>query len=208
MPSLRITEARMIARYKTYFLPMLLLLMSLAGCKVDSINPISSLESAQPDVTLYGLWRHKAKGELTYVHIGPEFSLTTGDAAVANKRTRIILIDHKANGITEEAHVAYTSRVGKQRYLNVVQVEDGKPAGYIFVQYTLIDNNTLRFSMMNEDVLKAAIRSGQIKGTTRGEGLTSETAITAESGEIENYLRRDGGKLFTNPVVLRRVQDR
>ena len=62
--------------------------------------------------------------------------------------------------------------------------------------------------VFNEDVLKAAIRSGRIKGTTRGEGLTSETAIAAESGEIEDYLKRDGGKLFTNPVVLRRVLDR
>jgi hypothetical protein len=92
--------------------------------------------------------------------------------------------------------------------LNVVQVEDGKTVGYIFVRYALIDNDTLRFSTLNEDVLKAAISSGQIKGTTRGDGLTSETAITAESGEIENYLRRDGGKLFTKSLVLRRVQDR
>jgi hypothetical protein len=199
----------MIARYQAYCFSMLLLLISVAGCKVDSISPISSLESTQPDVTIYGVWRYKAKGELVYVHIGPEFSLTTSDAAAAtNKRTKIILIDHKPNGITDEAYLAYASRIGKQRYLNVVQVEDGKPAGYIFVQYTLTDNNTLRFSMMNEDVLKAAISSGQIKGTTRGEGLTSETAITAESGEIENYLKRESGKLFTNPVVLRRVQDR
>jgi len=199
----------MIARYKMYFFSMLLLLMSLAGCKVDSVNAISSLESAQPDVTLYGVWRYKAKGELVYVHIGPEFSLSTSDAAAAaNKRTKLILIDHKPNGITDEAYVAYASRIGKQRYLNVVQVEEGKPVGYIFVQYALIDNNTLRFSTINEDVLKAAITSGQIKGTTRGEGLTSETAITAESAEIENYLRRDGAKLFTSPVVLRRVQDR
>ena len=199
----------MIARCKTYFFSVLLVLMSLAGCKVDSINPISPLESAQPDATLYGVWRYKAKGELVYVHIGPEFSLTTSDAVTAkNKRTKIILIDHKPNGITDEAYVAYTSTIGKQRYLNVVQVEEGKPAGYIFVQYTLVDSNTLRFSMMNDDVLKAAITSGRIEGTTRGEGLTSETAISAKSAEIENYLRRDGGKLFTNPVVLRRVQDR
>ena len=195
------------ARYRMFLFPVLLLLMSVAGCKVDSINPITSLESTQPDVALHGVWRYKAKGELTYVHIGPAFSVTGGDAAsVANKRTRIIMIDYKPNGITDEAYVAYTSMIGKERYLNVVQVEDGKPVGYILVRYTLIANNTVRFSMMNEEVLKAAIRSGQIKGTTRGEGLTSETAITAESGEIESYLKRDGGKLFTNPVVLKRVQ--
>jgi hypothetical protein len=198
-----------IARYKLQFFAMVLLLLSLAGCKVDSINPISSLESAQPDATLYGAWRYKAKGELTYVHIGPEFSLaTSGAAPAANKRTKIILIDYKPNGITDESYVAYASRIGTQRYLNVAQVEDGKTVGYIFVRYALTDNNTLRFSTINEDALKAAIKSGQIKGTTKGDGVTSETAITAESGEIENYLRRDGAKLFTKSLVLTRVQDR
>jgi hypothetical protein len=199
----------MIAGHKVGFFPLLLLLMGLAGCKVDSINPISSLDNAQPDAALYGVWRYKEKDELTYVHIGPEFSLSIDDpAAAANKRTRIILIDHKPNGMTDEAYVAHGSRVGKRRYLNVVQLEDGKPVGFIFVQYTVIDKNTLRFAMINDEVLKAAISAGQIKGTIRGEGLTSETAITAESGEIENFLKRDDGKLFANPVVLKRVKDR
>jgi hypothetical protein len=190
------------------FLPLLLLLVGLVGCKVDSINPISSLDKAQPDVSLYGVWRYRINGELTYVHIGPEFSLSKSDAAAANKRIKIILIDHKPNGITEEAHVAHGSRVGKQRYLNVAQFEEGKPVGYIFVQYTLVDQNTLRFSAINDDLLKTAIRSGRIKGTIHGEGLTSETAITAESVEIESFLKQEGAKLFAKPVVLKRVQDR
>jgi hypothetical protein len=110
--------------------PLLLLLTGLAGCKVDSINPISSPEDAQPDTAIHGVWRYRAKGELTYLHIGPEFSLGKSDtAAAAKKRTRIILIDHKPNGLTVEAYVAHGSRVGKRRYLNVVQVDEGKPAG-------------------------------------------------------------------------------
>lgn len=198
----------MIAR-NAALLPLMLLVIGLAGCKVDSINPISAVDSAQPDVSLYGVWRYKAKGELSYVHIGPEFSLSTSEtAAAAAKRTRIVIVDHKANGITDEAYVAYPSRIGKQRYLNVVQVEEGKPVGFIFVQYALIDQNTVRFATMNEDALKAAIGSGQIKGTTRGEGLSSETAITAVSGDIEKFLARYGGKLFTDPFVLTRVRDR
>jgi hypothetical protein len=195
----------MTARYQMHLFPLLLLLASLAGCKVDSINPISSLEGAQPDTTLNGVWRYEAKGELVYVHIGPDFLLATSDTAKKN-RIRIILVDHKPNGITDDAYVAYASRIGRDRYLNVMQVEAGKPVGYIFVRYTLIDDNTVRFWMMNEEALKSVIRDGQIKGTTRGEALASETAITAESPEIENYLRRDGGKLFTNPVVLKRMR--
>ena len=188
---------------------LLFLVVGLAGCKVDSINPISAGDDARPDTALYGVWLHKEKGELTYVHIGPEFSLGAGSAAAkANRRTRIVLIEHKTNGLTDEAYVAHGSRIGKRRYLNVLQVEDGKPAGYIFVQYALIDGNTLRFSMLDEEALKAAIRAGRIKGTTRGQGLASETAITAESAEIADFLGQDGGKLFAKSLVLKRVPRR
>jgi len=197
----------MSARYTFSVVLLLLLIAGLAGCKVDSVNPISSFDSAQPDTAIYGVWRFQAKDELSYLHIGPEFSL--GDAGKpANKRTRIVIIDHKPNGLTDEAYVAYTSRVGKQRYLNVVQSEGDKTVGYLFVQYTLVDRNTLRFATIDEDALKAAIRAGRIKGTTRGEGLSSETAITADSAEIEKFLSADGAKVFSAPFVVRRVQAR
>ena len=190
------------------FFPLLLLLASLAGCKVDSVNPISSLDNAQQDAALYGVWRYRDQDELTYVHIGPDYSLDSGTGAAENKRIKIILIDHSPNGMTEEDHVAHGSRVGKRRYLNVVQVEEDRPVGFVFVQYALLDKNTLRFSLMDDEALKTAIRAGQIKGTIHGEGLASETAITAESDEIENFLKKDGARLFGKPVVLKRVVER
>jgi len=70
------------------------------------------------------------------------------------------MIDHKPNGLTDEAYVAFTSRVGRQRYLNVVQSEGDKTIGYLFVRYTLVDRNTLRFATISEDALKAAVRTG------------------------------------------------
>ena len=187
--------------------PLLLLTAVLAGCKVDSVNPISSFESARPDAAIYGVWRYKDKDELSYLHIGPEFSLTDA-ASPGNRRTRIVVVDHKRNGLTDEAYVAYTSRVGKQRYLNVVQADGARTVGYLFVQYTLVDRNTLRFATVDEDALEAAIRAGRIKGTMRGEGPSSQTVITADSPEIEGFLATDGGRLFASPFVVRRVQAR
>ena len=187
--------------------PLLLLTAVLAGCKVDSVNPISSFESARPDTAIYGGWRYKDKDELSYLPIGPEFSLTDA-ASPGNRRTRIVVVDHKRNGLTDEAYVAYTSRVGKQRYLNVVQADGARTVGYLFVQYTLVDRNTLRFATVDEDALEAAIRAGRIKGTMRGEGPSSQTVITADSPEIEGFLATDGGRLFASPFVVRRVQAR
>ena len=187
--------------------PLCLLIAVLTGCKVDSVNPISSFDSTKPDTAIYGVWRYQDKDELSYIHIGPEFSMA--DAATpGNRRTKIVVVDHKRNGLTDEAYVAFTSWVGKQRYLNVVQAEGATTVGYLFVRYTLVDRDTLRFAMMDEKALEAAIRTGRIRGETRGEGLSSQTVITAESSEIERFLATEGRKLFAAPFVVRRVQAR
>jgi len=178
----------------------------LAGCKVDTVHPISAAGVTPPDRSIYGAWQYREKGELTYVHIGPEFSLAAaGTAPPADQRTRIVIVDHKPNGLTGEAYVAHGSRLGQARYLNVLQVEDGKPAGYILVRYALAGRDTLRFSTVSEDALKAAIGAGRIAGSVRGAGLSSETAMTAGSAEIEAFLRAEGDRMFGKPVVLRRV---
>jgi hypothetical protein len=185
----------------------IVLLLAAGGCKVDSVNPISPPETAEADMALYGVWRYQGKDELAYVHIGPEFALTTASdpAADRHKRTRIVIVDHKPNGMTDEAYVAHGSRIGKQRFLNVVQL-DGGPAGFKFVRYGLVDRDTLRFSAITPEALKAAIGAGRVKGSTRGEGLAATSVITAESAEIADFLRRHGDKLFGAPMTLKRVR--
>ncbi|MCC7326169.1 MAG: hypothetical protein IT521_05125 [Burkholderiales bacterium] len=185
---------------------LVLLLAGLAGCKVDSINPISPPEAAHADPALYGLWRYREKDELVYVHIGPEHSLVK--SADQGRPLRIVIVDHKPGGVTDEAYTAYASRAGKQRYLNIVQAEGNKEVGFLFVRYTLANPNTLRFSMIEDAALQAAIGAGRIAGTVRGEGAASQTTITAASGEIERFLVQEGGKLFGPPLVLKRVPDR
>jgi hypothetical protein len=148
--------------------------LRLAGCKVDD-HPISPVAGAGGPRC-----GRAARRATSYVHIGPQHSL--GDAAAANGRLAIVVVDHKP-AVTEDEYVAHVSRVGRQRYLNVVQTEDGKPAGYLFVRYTLLDRDTLQFATIDADALKAAIAAGRIKGTVRGEGLSSETTITAGSDE-------------------------
>ena len=189
--------------------PLLFVVACLAGCPIDSVNPISPIETAEADPAIYGLWRYQSKDEITYVHIGPEFALRSvrDPAADKQKRTRIVVVDHKTNGMTDEAYVAHGSRIGKQRFLNVAQL-DGGPVGFTFVRYALADRDTLRFAAIDPDALKAAIGAGRIKGTTRGHGLSARNVITAESGEVAEFLRRQGDKLFGAQMTLKRVPNR
>ena len=188
-------------------LVLLLLAAVLAGCPIDTINPISPVETAEADPAIHGLWRYQAKDEVAYVHIGPEFALKSvrDPAADKHKRTRIVVVDHKPNGLTDEAYIAHGSRVGKQRFLNVVQL-DGGPTGFTLVRYALADRDTLRFSSIDPEALKAAISAGRIKGNTRGQGLSARAVMTAESAEVADFLRRSGDKLFGPPMTLKRVR--
>ena len=184
-------------------------LAALAACKVDSIHPITPADEARPDSAIYGVWQHREKDEITYVHIGPEFSLS-GDKPTRDtpRRMRIVLVEHKSNGLTDEEFVAHASRVGPTRYLNVVQTERGKPVGFVLVRYALANRDMLRFATIDEERLSAAIRAGRIEGTARGGGMSSETAMTADPAEIAAFLRREGDALFTRPIVMRRLPAR
>lgn len=185
------------------------LLAGLAACKVDSINPITPADEARPDPAIYGVWQHREKDEITYVHIGPEFSLSVDKPTRDTpRRMRIVLVEHKSTGLTDEEFVAHASRVGPVRYLNVVQTERGKAVGFVLVRYALIDRDTLRFATINEERLKEAIRAGRIEGSARGGGISSETAITGDSAELAAFLRREGDALFAKPIVLRRSPSR
>ncbi len=190
--------------------PLVLLTLCLAasvvaGCKVDTVEPIVPIASAQADARLYGVWRYRDKGELIYVHIGPEWAL---GPAKEGQPMRIVMVDHKRNGLTDEVHVAYGARVGKARYLSVMQEYDGKREGYLVVRYSLPEADVVRFATIRGESLAAAIRAGRIKGTVRGEATSEEGTITAEPAAIAAFLAAGGDELFNPPVVLRRVPDR
>jgi hypothetical protein len=199
--------ASMIAR--KFLVCIALSAATLGGCKVDSIEPLSSIVAATPDTALYGVWRYREKGEVTYLHIGPAFSLDPAVAANgAGRPMRIVIVDHKASGLTDEAYTAHATLLGTRRYLNVLQVDDGKPAGYLFVQYARVDGETLRFASVDAKALRAAIANGEIAGRIEGEGPAAQATISADSIALARYFERDGAKLFTKWFVLKRVAGR
>ncbi|MFO1414092.1 MAG: hypothetical protein U1F10_09370 [Burkholderiales bacterium] len=176
----------------------------LAGCKVDTVNPVAPPAAAKADPALYGVWRYREKDEITYVHVGPAFAL--GEAK-EGQPMRVVIVDHKPNGVTVEDYLAYGTPVGKQRYLSVAQEENGKRVGFLIVRYR-VEGNAVRFATVDGKALAEAIRGGRIAGTTRGEGLAAETTITAEPAAIEAFLAGAPETLFNAPVTLRRVAGR
>ncbi len=176
----------------------------LAGCKVDAVEPLVPLASAQADPALYGVWRHREQDEVTYVHIGP--AVAPGEAQ-AGQPMRIVIVDHKPNGVTVEDYLAYGSRSGRDRFLSVAQEQGGRREGYLFVRYR-VDGGAVRFATIDAKALATAIRAGRVAGTVHGEGLAAEATITAGSPAIAAFVRTAGDGLFNKPFVLRRVPAR
>ncbi|MBK9117978.1 MAG: hypothetical protein IPM22_20825 [Betaproteobacteria bacterium] len=96
---------------------------------------------------------------MSYIHIGPGI-LATDATGPGNRRTRIVVVDHKRNGLTDEAYVAFSSRVGKQRYLNVVQGRRGHDRRVPLCPIHAGRPQHASFATMDEDALEAAIRAG------------------------------------------------
>ena len=178
---------------------------ALGGCKVDTVHPIVPVAESRGDADLHGVWRHREQDEVTYLHIGAQFAI--GEAS-EGQPLRIVIVDHKPSGVSEESYVAYAARVGGQRYLCVVQEANGRREGYLLVRYRLADRQSLRVATVNGEALRAAIRAGKIQGTVRGEGLAADTTITAEPAAIAAFLASAGDGLFNPPVLLRRVAER
>jgi hypothetical protein len=194
---------------RNFFVCIALLAATLGGCKVDSVEPLSAAATATPDASLYGVWRYREKDAITYLHIGPAFSLDPAVAANgAGRSMRIVMVDHKPNGLTDEAYTAHATHIGTRNYLNILQIDDGKLAGYLFVQYARVDARTLRFASVDAKALRAAIANGEIAGTVEGDGPAAVATITADSAALARYFERDGAKLFTKWFVLKRVAER
>lgn len=176
----------------------------LAGCKVDAIEPIVPLASAQADPALYGVWRYREQDEVTFVHIGAAFTL--GEAK-EGQPMRIVVVDHKPSGVTVDDYLAYGARIGRDRYLSIAQDEQGRLQGYLFVRYR-IDGGALRFATVDGKALADAIRGGRIEGTVRGDAPFADATITAGSAAIAQWLPGAGRTLFNPPMTLRRVATR
>lgn len=190
--------------------PALLLLLTLGGCELDALNPITPVESAQNDAALFGLWRVADEPDVMYVHIGPKESPADTDASgwrrVADPhRMQIVSVEHRASGIKQDSYVAHVSHVGGQRFLNMQNAKKGDdPKGYFFMRYAFADKDTLRASLIDGKALAAMIESGKIKGEVK-DGVLTEVLITADSAEIADFLARNPAGLFAKPVVLKRI---
>ena len=188
-----------------------------ACCPMVSVNPLS--EPNDIDGRLFGVWRPVTQGgEQVFLHVGKE----SDTILVA------LSVEHLDNGRLDTARMPFfLTRTEKNDYWNIryEDLEDNLAkgyAGFFFLKYTFVDDDTLLVYQLARKPIIAAIKAGKLKGQVtyqarkaragkQPETLAAEKSvdcvtITDTSPNLLNFL--DGGNsqvLFPEPMKFMRV---
>lgn len=145
----------------------LVLCLLLTSCVTDSLNPLSSPDTAQADPRLVGDWRGGTDSDPNTCR----FSITKASWM------HVDIIHPKEKREPNELPDSYDffpSVIGKGTFLNVVMVgkdDKGHPTKtYLFLRYKFSGNNVLNMWMMSQEVPATAIHTGKLKGLVKQNG--------------------------------------
>jgi hypothetical protein len=166
-----------------------------------SDNPLSDPAKAKIDPKLVGRW-----------------------SGVKDKEPVFFQVSEKANGLFDAVMVAqdekkgavvltfegFSTELGGKRYLNLKpkvakddygENWDVKPH-YLFVLYS-VANGALSLSLMDEDLMKAAVAGGKLKGRLDGDDLF----LTEETPKLAEFVSKaDSAKLFLPFATLKALR--
>lgn len=179
------------------------------GC-VQYAHPLSPLEEAKADSSVFGSWyvrSPEADGGVThfFVHIGSannphpsdldqNYFMANGDKSFPKKiplenMTRVILITMKPNGEANQmSFLGYPTHIENRHYMNVPMIVNDKVAWYSIWKYEVNDDKLTIWNEVDEEVIK------QLKK----EGILHEVEMTSIVSDNTQALR----KLFTEKDTL------
>jgi hypothetical protein len=179
------------------------LALFLAGCLVDSKNPIAPPGADAIDPDILGTWGTQGEDGAVFFHVFQP----TGGVPGAVEVIAVGFEQDKSGSL--DRYCGHLSRIGKQHFINLIgPVEDcakteGQP--YFFVAYDRTLDGVLTVRLMREDEIKKAIGSGKLAGQKDANGAPT-AHITADSAAIRAFILADTGNLWDEPLApLRRV---
>ena len=180
------------------FLPVAAALCLLLSSCICSVNPISSPQTAKPDLALVGNWTDNTRPVAG-----------TGRIFVTHSPwMRAVSFDAKGRELKGSGDIInfFPSTLGKDAFLNVLDVETtphGPVKSYLFYRYQVSDGHVLRiWAIADKPVLKA-VRSGKLKGTITP-GDHDSVLIQDSSENIQAFIiRSHPHKLFNGaPITI------
>jgi hypothetical protein len=206
--SMNRTRIRLLAR-----LALLLPLLSLASCVVESKNPLSDPDTSKPDRRLFGQWKGTNENKTTeYLFIGlPSVQIKGRPEGIMVAHTIDVTADHK---ISASAYALFVTTIGKDTYLNVFESKLAENAeqpewsktniqSVLPVQCVVTDDQ-LSIWLMDLEATAKVVDSGKLKGEVRRkDGTVSSVLLTDTTENLAAYLKDGGNKgLFAEKGAL------
>lgn len=148
-------SARRVKKVTSLFL-ILLVFSLIFSCVLESMNPLGTLEDAEVDEKLLGLWELQKKEANDKDEIGYMLVLKKDD-----KKLKFILFDNEFSIDDDSVYDGFISRIKKEKFLNLQESEPN--SNYLPAHYQIKGNN-LRITLLNEDHFEKAIENGKIQG--------------------------------------------
>ncbi|MBS0209426.1 MAG: hypothetical protein JSS27_10755 [Planctomycetes bacterium] len=186
------------------------------GC-VPCDHPVSDAKDSKVDDRLFGRWEIiPEKGEENQPP--DRFTLSAAPGSPTTMRMVPIPIPgEKAQPGDEESMPVYATTVGKLSILSVLTSEPSEPTKYDLVLYRVIDKDNVDFFILDPDVIAAAIKRGELKGTAPDLAKLANPAtavgtalgqITNSPAELRAYLTKHGEQCFDSldkPIKMKRL---
>ncbi len=168
--------------------------MWLAGCVPYFQHPLTPVDGGV-DQRLLGTWRWKKDGGRGYIHVGRRGS---------SAGLKVVMVEFGEGGAMKVSELSgHVSSIGRNRYLNLrwnrpVQ-ESGR--GYLIVKYRF-SGKGLGISLMNTDVVKSAVKSGELGGKIEKRGWLNTVVVTETGERLRRFIGANDGELFPEMKYL------
>lgn len=178
------------------------LLLALVSCGPPrSDHPLSDPSQSKLDAKLMGSWRGTKEGDAVFFHV-MEKEKGLFDAVLVGQ--------DKKKGAVVLTFEGFSTELNGKRYLNLRPKKAKDDYGeewdvaprWLFAMYS-VTNGALTLSLMDEELVKAAVTGGKLKGRVEGDDvvLTEETAPLAEFVKAA-----DSAKLFKTFATMKPVR--
>jgi hypothetical protein len=200
-------------------------LIAAAGCELPvSVHPLSDEKTSKIDERLIGTWEHVPKaGEERGANAVPPRWLI-GRMAGKENLHEVVVLELDGDGHAQVQRLALmATQVGELRYVSILAnpTEPKEKQAYFLLCYEFVDENTVRFTGLNKDVVAPAIDREELKGVVRKsppdpnappqeqvKPKYKEIRITAEPTELRAWFAKQGKAALAaeSMTTIRRVE--
>jgi hypothetical protein len=174
----------------------------LAGCPIESDQPLGTADQAKEDPALYGVWFAEENDEPAWFHI---YRPTEAAAGLIE----VLIVSQGADGVGDvERYRGHLSEVNGLHFANVQGPITGDAASgtYYLVNYRVAADGALELRLLKEATFEAAIAANQLAGERTAEGKPTDH-VTDTPERLRAFIAAtDPTALFEDPMRLEPIR--